>query len=126
MKKKLSLIALLALVFGLWAMQAPGAQASCGNGSARTVDDPTTEEDEDTPDEKGDPVGPSQSQAYAMQLENSEDGTPNGYAGVEGNTGYIEADGPSGNILEGSTSDGAVSGSLGTGGVCVNDTNVPG
>ena len=128
MKKKLSLLALLALVLGLGALNGPAALATCGDGTERTVDNPeTTDVNEDTNDEltAKEGTGPSKTVVYGADTSNGSV-PPSGYAGTTGNTGYIEAGGDNGSIVEGSTADGStLSGSVGQSGVCVNDTEAP-
>ena len=89
MNKKLLLLGIAPLtVAGL--MWGPTATAAtCGDGSDRTVDDPATEENEDTNDEQA-PVG----EGYLYAAGDQSSVPPSGYAGVgSSDDSYIELGG---------------------------------
>jgi hypothetical protein len=117
MKKKLAAAAVAAGVIGLFAVAGPDAHAACNGPRDDSSSSNTTI-----------PLGADDAYLYTHSNGAPTDVTSGGYVGVSGNTGYIEAGSPgapTAGYIAGATNDGSVSGSLTTGGVCVNDVKAP-
>lgn len=124
MKTKLYAVLVGALALATMLVAAPGARAACSEGSSRTVDDPATEENEDTPDEQH----TVEQTGTVLYGDFTNEAQTAGYAGATGNVGYLEfqGDGDAGSArIHGNENGGRLNGSIGTGGVCVNETQLP-